>query len=963
MPHQRRPSYQYWRGIDVSQPAGFIQTATRPQIWTRTNDFVDRWRNETRERAEKDSFWNEFLAIFGVDRRRKGVFEYLAQKQSTGRHGFIDYFSPGEMAVEHKSAGENLDKGMNQLVDYLVHMDTLDLPHTLVVCDFQNFVVRDVVSGTENRFPLEQLAEHIDQFSFLAGYSRRPAHEDEQEANLEATKLLTSLHDQLKLNGYDGHALRLFLVRILYILFADDTQVWSRNLFNDWLLVHTREDGADLGSKMIELFAILDTPNSKRAKNLNPDLSEFAYVNGGLFAENLRPPQCDKQMRAHLVAASRFEWSRISPVIFGSLFQNVTEPFERRHLGAHFTSERDIMRTIRPLFLDDLEARLGRAKSEGERPGRLRSLRRLRDEMSHLTFFDPACGCGNFLMLTYRELRRVELECLLAIRENEAALDRGQRGASYAPGTEQMTFDVSLESQVRVSQFYGIEIEEFPARIAETAMHLVDHQANLALSKAFGDYYVRLPIRDTANILVDNALRIDWNTVLSADDCDYILGNPPFSGQGKMSAEQVADLELVWGDRFAGYLDHVTGWYAKAQAYIGKRQTRVALVSTNSICQGEPVPDLWEPLCRAGFHIDFAHRAFLWASEASGKAGVHVIIVGWSHGDSRKPVLYDYGVGGRGEGTAEIVSNINAYLVDAPDVFIRRRGQALSKQLPSADYGSKPVDGKHLNVSVEQFSEVMADPIAAKYVRPFIGARELIHGKERWCLWLVDADPDDIRASPVLRTRLSAVREVRLQSKKQATRALADYPSLFAEIRQPDVEYLGIPIHVGESRRYFPVQRFSADVISGNHNYVAADPDGFAFALLSSAMFITWQKGVGGRVRADPRFSVQLTWNTFPLPDATREERRRIIGLGVDVLEQRSEFPGKSLDFLYDPNATPPGLLKAHQALDVAVDRLFAGRKRVRGDRDRLEILFNQYVQMSSMNHLPFETSKRLKRR
>lgn len=943
----------------MKQPASLIQTATQPQIWTRTNDFVARWKDETRERAEKDSFWNELLGIFGVDRRRKGVFEYLAQKQSTGRHGFMDYFSPGEMAVEHKSAGEDLNRAMGQLVDYLVSMAPLDLPHTLVVCDFQNFIVRDVASGTENRFSLEKLPEHIDRFSFLAGYSRRPAHEDEQEANLEATRLLTSLHDQLKLNGYDGHPLRVFLVRVLYILFADDTRVWSRNLFHDWLLVHTQEDGADLGSKINELFAILDTPRDKRAKNLDSDLSEFAYVNGALFTENLRPPQCDRQMRDYLVAASRFEWSRISPVIFGSLFQNVTEPAERRHLGAHFTSERDIMRTIRPLFLDDLEARLARAKAEGERPARLRSLRRIRDELSQLTFFDPACGCGNFLMLTYRELRRVELECLLSIRENEAALERGQRGAAHAPGSEQMTFDVSLESQVRVSQFYGIEIEEFPARIAETAMHLVDHQANLALSEAFGDYYVRLPIQDTAHIHVQNALRMDWNNVIPADDCDYILGNPPFSGQGKMDAGQVADLELVWGNRFAGYLDYVSGWYAKAQTYIGKRPTKVALVSTNSICQGEPVPHLWEPLFQAGFSIDFAHRTFLWTSEASGKAGVHVIIVGWSQGEARKPVLFEYGVGGRGEGTPEVATTINAYLVDAPPVFVRARSRALSPVLPPVMYGSKPADGGHLDIDADEYEEVMADPIAAKYVRPFIGAKELIHGKQRWCLWLLGAGPSDLRNSPVLQTRLERVRKSRTDSTKLQTQRLADVPSLFAEIRQPDVDYLGIPRHVGESRRYFTVQRFPADVICGDHNYLAPDADGFAFALLSSAMFITWQKGVGGRVRADPRFSVRLTWNTFPLPDVTPAQRQQIIGLGAKVLEQRAKFPGKSLDTLYDPNSTPPELVKAHQALDGAVDKLFAGRKRIRGDRDRLQILFELLLQMEAANQLPLRMRTR----
>lgn len=936
----------------MSQPAGLIQTATRPQIRTRTVAFVDRWEGEKRERAEKDTFWNEFFAIFGVDRRRRGVFEYLAQRHSTGRHGFMDFFAPGEMAVEHKSAGEDLDEAMEQLVDYLIKMKPLDLPHTLVVCDFTTFFVRDVETGVETRFSLQELPDHIDRFTFLAGFSRRSVHEDEEEANLEATRLLTSLHDQLRANGYDGHALRVFLVRVLYILFADDTRVWSRNLFHDWLLVHTRDDGSDLGAKINELFAVLDTPHGKRAKNLDVDLAEFAYVNGALFRENLRPPQCDRQMRDQLIAACRFEWSRISPVIFGSLFQNVTTPAERRLLGAHFTSEQDILRTIRPLFLDALEARLQKAKAEGERAARLKALRALRDELPTLTFFDPACGCGNFLMLTYRELRRVELDCLLAIRDNEAALERGAHGVRHAPIAGQTTFDVSLLSQVRVSQLHGIEIEEFPARIAETAVHLVDHQANLALSEAFGDYYVRLPIEDTANIHVGNALRLDWNEVLPAEDCTYILGNPPFSGQGKMTAAQVSDLQHVWGPRFAGYLDYVTGWYTKAQAYIGRRTTKVALVSTNSICQGEPVPHLWEPLLSAGFSIDFAHRTFRWTSEARGTAGVHVVIVGWSQGKSRQALLYDYGLGGRGPGTLEQAANINPYLVDAPDLFVRGRGSALSPGLPPVSYGSKPADGGFLGVSPEQYDEVAADPVAAKYLRPFIGARELIHGTQRWCLWLVDADPTDLRSSPVLRARLQDVRSFREASKKAGTREVADVPSLFAENRQPTVDYLGIPIHVGESRRYFPVQHFTADVICGNHNFVAPDPDGFAFALLSSAMFITWQKSVGGRVRADPRFSVRLTWNTFPLPSATPAQRQKIVELGRQVLAQRRLRPDLSLDEIYAPNSTPPGLLQAHKALDVAIDRLFGGRKKVQSDRDRQKVLFDRYLELEQAGTL-----------
>ena len=945
---------------------GLTQTATLPEIRARANAFVLRWRGETRERAEKDSFWNDFLEIFGIDRRRYGVFEYVARRYTTGRHGFVDLLIPGQMAVEHKSRGESLDEAMAQLIDYIPSLQVHDLPHTLVVCDFETFVVYDLVDRKEVRFSIDALPSYVDRFLFLAGYTDNwVANETEEEANLQATRLLARLHDSLSESGYSGHPLRALLTRLLYILFADDTQVWSKNLFHDYIRVKTAEDGSDLGRRLTELFEVLDTPHEQRSKNIDADLREFSYVNGGLFEETLRSPTCDASMRRDLLAACLFEWSRISPAIFGSLFQNVMTPVERRRLGAHYTSERDIMRTIRPLFLNELEGRLERAKAPGQRRDRLNRLRAFRNHLPNLRFFDPACGCGNFLILAYREVRRVELETLRAIRQDEAALHGRERGARWAPAAGQATFDISLESQVTVSQFYGIEIKEFPARIAETAIHLVDHQANLALSAEFGEYYVRLPITDTAHIVVDNALRIDWNDVLPATDCNYILGNPPFSGQGKMVGDQSDDLDLIWGSKRSRYLDYVTGWYAKTRQYVGDRPIKVAFVSTNSICQGEAVAPLWEPLVSAGFHIDFAHTTFLWTSEASGKAGVHVVIIGFSHGTSEPPrsTLYVYPPGGRGEPTAKLVSRINPYLADAADVFVRPRTTPLSPDLPKVVYGSKPADGGGLLVSPDEYDEIAADPYAANYLRPFIGARELIYSEARWCLWLADLKPLDLRSSAILRERLSRVREFRENSTKPQTNEMADTPGLFAEVRQPATAYLGIPRHVGESRPFYPVARFDCDVIVGDHNFLCADPDGFAFGIISSSMFMAWQKGIGGRIRADPRFSNTLTWNTFPLPEVAVETRDRVISAGVQVLDARNAQPNASLDELYEPDAIPRRLVAAHKALDKVVDREFAGRRTVRDNIDRLSILFEHYIALEGAGRLATEKPSTRKRR
>lgn len=917
-------------------------TATLQDIRANAAAFATDWAGERRERAEKDTFWNEFFQIFGISRRRVGaVFEYVARRYSTGNHGFVDLLWPRHIGVEHKSAGLDLDEAMDQLVDYLPSVSDLDLPRLLVVCDFEHFVVRDTETGSETRFSLEELPARVEMFAFLAGHTRSTVFEAEEEANLRATALLATIHDELLTFRYPAHDTRVLLVRLLYCLFADDTGVWAHRLFEDFIDVKTAEDGSDLGLRINQLFELLDTDEHSRLANLDATLVEFPFVNGSLFAERLRSWSGNTAIRRALLDACGFEWSRISPVIFGSLFQNVMTAPERRSLGAHFTSERDIMRVIRPLFLDELEADLERARTASV--GRMNRLREFHDKLASLTFLDPAAGVGNFLLLTFRELRRLELETLLALRDADPR---------WHP-TAQVT-DIETMIKVTPGQFFGIEIEEFPARIGETAIHLVDHIANVAVGAAFGRYFVRLPIGATATIAVGNAMTMDWGSVLPPERCSYILGNPPFIGISLRTATQTAELQTVWGRGYHGTLDYVSGWYRKAVDYGVEHDVPIALVSTNSITQGEQVAPLWDYVLAAGYKIAFAHKTFAWQSEARGAAQVHVVVIGIAK-QPRTHTLFEYATVA-GEPISRTVANINPYLVEVETGPVHGRTAPLAPELPPVAYGNKPTDDGNLIIEPDAIAEFLADPIAAKYVRRYIGARELIHNEDRWCLWLTDLEPGDLRRSPLLTARVGAVETFRSNSRAAATREYGR-PTLFRQLSQPTTRYLGIPIHVSEDREYFPSGYFDPEVIASNANFIAPDPRGVAFAVISSSMFITWQRVVGGRLESRLRFNKLLTWNTFPLPALTDAQRSDLIAAGQDILAARAQYPNTSLARLYERHGIPTPLLDAHRRLDRVVDKLIAGRARTTTDADRLRALFLRYSDATSAEQLPQPTT------
>lgn len=913
---------------DVQAGAGdALAVLDKAEIRRRARAFSRSWQGVSSERAESQSFWNEFFAVFGVERRRVAVYEQIAERSSTGRAGRVDVLVPGQMAVEQKSAGRSLSDAMNeQLVDYLPSLPPTEVPWLLVVSDFDNFMWRNLDTGAIGEFRLDELTEHLDLFWWLAGYEvGHRSYPDEVAANLKATELLADLYDALLASGYPATDLREWITRILFCLFADDAGVFDRGAFHSYLVLHTARDGHDLGDIIERVFRVLNTAPDRRPGNLDDDLADFAYINGDLFASDLWPVSGDAEIRRALLAACTFDWSVISPAIFGSLFQNVMTAKERRQLGAHYTTESNILRTIRPLFLDELEAELEAAKTAPR-------LQAFHDKLAGLTFFDPACGCGNFLVIAYREIRRLETETLRRLTEKQNRT--GQRAMS-----------LDLLCKVRVDQFFGIELEEFPARIARTALYLIDHLENRRVSVEFGEQLIRFPIPAAPHIHIGNALRDQWDDVLPAAKCDYLFGNPPFAGQKTRAADQTADLRAVWGPEYARWLDYVTGWYRIAADYLAESGARAAFVSTNSITQGEQVARVWRPMLDRHTEIDFAHRTFAWSSEARGKAHVHCVIVGFSTGGkATRRVIYEY-PDIKGEPVAVPVAHINPYLLDAPDVLVESSTTPLSPALPPVQYGNKPADGGFLIVDPDDHPGPL--DAATPYLRPYLGARELLHGDRRWCIWMDAPDPAAVRASRFLRERLAAVQNYRELSSAADTRKYAPLPWRFFRIPQPTVDYIAIPRHVSETREWFTVGHETPDVIASDALFTVVDPDGFLFPILSSAMFTAWLRTVGGALESRLRFSGPMVYNTFPLPLLDAAARQRIIDVGHGLVAARARYLDDiSLADLYSPLSVPEDVRRAHEQIDRAVDRAFTARGRPSTVTDRMRLLFPAYEAM-----------------
>lgn len=898
---------------------------SQKEIRDRAYLFASEWDAVTRERAEAQTFWNEFFNIFGFNRRRIASFEEPVKKLGD-RRGSMDLFWKGTLLVEHKSKGQDLDKAYQQALDYFPGLKDQDLPKYVLVSDFARFRLYDLEESSQHEFTLAQLPERTHLFGFISGYTKR-TYQDQDPVNIAVAEKMGELHDALLDSGYSGHELEQFLVRLIYCLFADDTGIFPKDHFRYFIEDRTREDGADTGPNIANIFQILNTPEDKRSRTLDDDQKQFPYVNGSLFAEPLPIPSFDSQMRRILLECCGFDWSKVSPAIFGSMFQSVMDKVKRRNLGAHYTSEKNILKLVRGLFLDDLYAEFEKVKNNASR------LKAFHERIARLRFFDPACGCGNFLIITYREVRRLEIEVLKQLQH----LSRSSQGGLFV-------------SSIDVDSVYGIELEEFPARIAEVALWLVDHQMNRQLSAEFGTTFWRLPLRKTANIKHGNALRMDWESFVpkpeASEETLFILGNPPFVGKANQSAEQKADMQLVCGKLDgSGVLDFVCAWYVKAAEFIQETRIKAAFVSTNSITQGEQVGALWSHLLDQHIKIHFAHRTFKWSNEARGNAQVYCVIVGFAAFDLTErnaKRLFDYEAV-----TAEPMeiraNNINPYLIDADDIVIPSRKKTIC-DVPPISFGSMPNDGGHLLLSSEDKAELLRkEPKAGKYIRQLLGSQEFINGEDRWCLWLKDASPAELRALPEVMKRVEKVRKYRLDSTREATRKLAAVPYLFGEIRQPESEYIIIPKVSSERRRYIPIGFLEKEVIATDLGLTIANATLYHFGVLTSAMHMAWMRQVCGRLKSDYRYSNNLVYNNFPWPEApTDKQRAKVEQCAQAVLDARAAFPDSTLADLYDPNSMPKQLLTAHQALDTAVDACYRSAS-FKTELERLEFLFALY--------------------
>lgn len=914
--------------------------------------FVQRWKGRGDEKQETQRFWIDLLSnVLGV----KDVTEAALFEHRTVGGGYIDVLCPeARLLVEQKSAGIDMDKPetrqgtpVTPVEQALRYSDALPLsqkPAVICTCNFERFRFYDLEKDPRatgepaDEFTLDELGEHLGTLEsiFSTEHSRLMV---QQKLSEHAGILVANLHNALAKQYADPddpeahHSLAVLTVRIVFCLYAEDAGLFPANAFSDYIKGF---DANHLRRAVIDLFQVLNTPKPERDKYLEDELAAFDYVNGGLFAEGIEiPPFTDEIRDAMIHAGEGFQWKDISPVIFGSLMEETLSHDQRRKGGMHYTTVKNIHRLIDPLFLDGLKTELKGIEDDktlGER-ARENRLLKFQDKLASLKFLDPACGSGNFLTETFLRLRELE---------NQAVADR-----LHGQGFVELGDDVLVK--VKIDQFHGIEINDFAVAVAKTALWIAEQQALDDTETIAGQSLPHLPLHDSGNIVQANALQYDWNELLPSSQCDYVMGNPPFVGRGLKTDEQVAETKTEFGPDYDGNLDYAANWFHRAATYLADQHGKFAFVSTNSISQGLQVPPLFGTLQRMGWHIAFAHRTFKWNAESTDNANVHVVIVGMSRTSDSQKYLYEYAQID-GEPTKVLASNINGYLIDAPDVTVEKSMRPLSLELSPAAFGSKPTDGGHLILDNHTaYEEAMAEPIARKYVRPFRMGAELINGIDRWCLWLVDATPSDMRQSRFLNTRIEAVKQMRLASKAASTRQWADRPWLFKQRAQPQTQYLAIPRVFSQRREYTTCALYPPSIIAGDKVYTCIDPNGLNFAVIESSMFMTWQKAIGGRLKSDPSFSNTLVWNTLPLPRLSDEQRQQVIDAGKRILEARANHSGQSLADLYDPTFMPVDLRKAHEQLDKVVDIAFGAVKPCADDEERLRILFTSYAEIAQM--------------
>lgn len=880
--------------------------------------FAADWAGKGYEKGHSQPFWLSLLQkVYGVAEPEKFItFEDQIMLDHTS---FVDGHIPTtHVLIEQKSLGKDLKKPIKQsdgslltpfqqAKRYAAELPYTQRPRWIVTCNFAEFHVYDMErpTGEPEIIRLADLEKEYYRLQFLVDTGDSNI-KKEMEISLQAGELVGVLYDALLKQHKDPTApetlksLNALCVRLVFCLYAEDAGIFgSHGMFHHYLQKHQHIDAR---RALIDLFKVLDTLPEDRDPYMEDDLAAFPYVNGGLFEdESLIVPRLDEAIVDLILnrASADFDWSEISPTIFGAVFESTLNPETRRSGGMHYTSIENIHKVIDPLFLDRLKAELAEIKEIAVERTRNTKLKAYQEKLSKLKFLDPACGSGNFLTETYISLRRLENEVL-------SLLMKGQ-----------ITFGLEGHNPIKVGigQFYGIEINDFAVTVAKTALWIAESQMMKETEDVVHMSLDFLPLKSYANIVEGNALRLDWESVIPKRELDYIMGNPPFVGARLMDKVQKEDLsELFAGQKGAGNLDYVAGWYKKAADLMQNSRICAALVSTNSITQGEQVPILWEKLFGTGIHINFAHRTFRWDSEAKLKAHVHCVIVGFSYVQNNgEKTIYS-------SDRPQSANNINAYLVDGPSVFIESRKRPLC-DVSEVVFGNMPNDGGHLSDYSREEKDriVLVYPDAANMFRRFVGATEFLHNKERWCLWLKGMSPATIKKVPPVMDAVSAVRQMRENSSRDATKKLAQTPMLFGEIRQPEGQYIIIPRHSSENRKYIPIGFVEPDIICGDANLLLPNATLFQFGMMMSNVHNAWMRAVCGRIKSDYRYSVSVVYNNFPWPSPTDVQREKIEQTAQAILDARALYPDSSLADLYDEVTMPPELRKAHQNNDRAV--------------------------------------------
>ena len=924
--------YSYLVGTSISEHGARRLSLHSAEI------FAERWHKEESEKQNAQSFWREFfIDVCGVSDLREAEIEFERPviNSKKGTTNSIDVFWKNTVLIEHKSAGKDLDVAEQHARGYIVSLPPALRPPVIIVSDFARIRIIEYLINESFEFGLKDLPKNLSRIEKVIEGHTGAITDVEVEADQKAAKLMADLYLQLEKNGFKDHQASIFMVRILFCLFADDTRMWKTGLFKS-LIQDTREDGKDVGSRLQSLFEILNSPKELRPNQIDDLVSDFPYVNGGLFKEQIPTIHFDKEMRIALIRACDYDWSFINPTVFGSLFQSIKKKEERRVLGEHYTTEEAINKVLNPILFDELNEKIVLAWDSDVR------LRQLQMDLGEIQIFDPACGSGNFLITAYKRLRRLELDIIQRIKQLQ--------GKSNQPGL----LDGTKELSVNIGQLHGIEIDEWSFQIANVAIFLTDHQQNLMLETVVGYAPEKFPLMDSAKLVQGNALGIDWKSVCEVSDKTVIVGNPPFGGASWQTEEQKEDQRRLWSESAkSGDLDYVANWYLLAALHIQGTKARVGLVSTNSITQGQAPQTIWTKLFQLNVSIDFAHRTFVWESDVTGKAAVHCVIIGFSLNKTNKTVpLWDY-PDGKGKPILIHATNINSYLLDAPNLVVTSRTKPLSTFVPEMNKGSAPYDGGYLSkISPEEAEQIkINDKIAASYLRKIIGGDEFLNNIERFCFWLVDADPTDLQNSAELKRRLIAVRDNRLASKRKATQKDAQRPSLFHEIRQPKAGFIAVPEVSSENRNYIPVGFFDSSIVPTNKIQVIEGGDLPLFSILCSSVFTSWVRAISGRLESRFSISSEITYNNFPFLELNSDQKSKLSEHAQAILESREKYPNASLATLNSALTMPSELLKAHQENDQSVLKIY-GLKPKSTESQVLSRLFEEYAKLTGLKKL-----------